>query len=76
MLIANSEGLLAEDDQIRTRFNVVCVANGDTGMQTGYESLARTEGFEIFERHRVEDIAAAGGRPRAGQAVGPPGAVG
>ena len=35
----------------------MCVANGDTGMQTGYESLARTEGYEIFERHRVEDIA-------------------
>ena len=57
VLVANSDGLLAQDDQIRTRFNVVCVANGDTGMQTGYESLARTEGFEIFERHRVEDIA-------------------
>jgi TldD protein len=57
ILIANSEGLLAEDDQIRTRFNVMCVANGDTGMQTGNESLARTEGFEIFERYRVEDIA-------------------
>ena len=57
VLVANSEGLLAQDDQIRTRFNVACVANGDTGMQTGYESLARTEGFEIFERNRVEDIA-------------------
>ena len=57
ILIANSEGLLAQDEQIRTRFNVMCVANGDTGMQTGYESLARTEGYEIFERHRVEDIA-------------------
>ena len=51
-----------QDDQIRTRFNVLCVANGDTGMQTGYESLARTEGFEIFERHRVEDIARTGCR--------------
>jgi TldD protein len=38
VLIANSDGLLAEDDQVRTRFNVSCVANGDTGMQTGYES--------------------------------------
>jgi TldD protein len=57
ILIANSEGLLAQDDQIRTRFSVSCVANGDTGMQTGYESLARTEGYEIFERNRVEDIA-------------------
>ncbi len=57
VLIANSDGLFATDDQIRNRFNVQCVANGDTGMQTGYESLARTEGFEIFERHAVEDIA-------------------
>jgi len=57
VLIANSEGLLVQDDQIRTRFNVTCVANGDTGMQTGYDALARTEGFEIFERSRVEDIA-------------------
>jgi len=57
VLIANSEGLLAEDEQIRTRFGVTCVATGDTGMQTGFESLARTEGYEIFERFNVEDIA-------------------
>jgi TldD protein len=65
VLIANSEGLLAQDEQIRTRFSVVCVANGDTGMQTGHESLARTEGFEIFERTPVEDIA----RRAAGRAL-------
>jgi TldD protein len=65
ILIANSTGLLAEDDQVRTRFNVMCVANGDTGMQTGYESLARTEGYEIFERFKVEDIA----RTAAGRAI-------
>jgi TldD protein len=57
VLIANSDGLLAEDDQIRTRFNVMCVANGDTGMQTGFESVARTEGYEIFERYDIEEIA-------------------
>jgi TldD protein len=57
VLIANSDGLLTTDDQIRNRFNVQCVANGDTGMQTGYESYARTEGFEIFERRAVEDLA-------------------
>ena len=65
VLIANSDGLLAEDDQVRTRFNVICVANGDTGMQTGHESLARTEGYEIFERYNVEDIA----RTAAGRAL-------
>ena len=57
MLIANSDGLLAQDDQIRTRFNVSCVANGDTGMQTGYESLARTEGYEIFDRLPSRSVA-------------------
>jgi TldD protein len=57
VLIANSDGVFATDDQIRNRFNVQCVANGDTGMQTGYESFARTEGFEIFERRAVEDLA-------------------
>jgi TldD protein len=65
VLIANSDGLFATDDQIRNRFNVSCIANGDTGMQTGYESLARTEGFEIFERHAVEDLA----RTAAGRAL-------
>jgi len=66
VLIANSDGLLAEDDQIRTRFTVICVANGDTGLQTGHESLARTEGYEIFDRYDVEDIArAAAGRALA-----------
>ena len=57
ILVANSEGLLAEDDQVRTRFSVVCVATGDTGMQTGHESVARTEGFELFDRVDVDDIA-------------------
>ena len=57
VLIANSDGLLAEDDQVRTRFNVVAVATGDTGMQTGYESVARTEGWEVFDRVDVDDVA-------------------
>jgi TldD protein len=65
VLVANSDGLFATDDQIRNRFNVSCIANGDTGMQTGYESLARTEGFEIFDRHAVEDLA----RTAAGRAL-------
>ena len=48
---------MAEDNQVRTRFNVMCVANGDTGMQTGYEALAKTRGWEIFGEHNVEDLA-------------------
>jgi len=57
ILVANSEGLMAEDDQVRTRFAVSCVASGDTGMQTGYEVKAATVGFEMFDRVSVEAVA-------------------
>ena len=57
ILVARSDGLSAEDDQVRTRFNVVCVATGDTGMQTGYESVARTLGWEVFDEADVEELA-------------------
>jgi TldD protein len=66
ILVASSEGLMASDDQVRTRLSVTCVASGDSGMQTGYESLARTVGFELFDRFSVEDTAqAAAGRALA-----------
>jgi TldD protein len=58
VLIANSDGLRAEDDQVRTRFLVQCVATGDTGMQTGYEIGARTKGFEMFDTDiDIEEVA-------------------
>jgi TldD protein len=57
VLIANSEGLLARDEQVRTRFSVACVAEGDTGLQTGFESAARTVGFELFDEVSVEELA-------------------
>lgn len=62
ILVATSDGLLAVDDQVRTRFSVTCVAAGDTGMQTGYETLAHTIGFEIFDRFSVEDAARSAAR--------------
>jgi TldD protein len=55
--IANSDGLLTGDERVRTRFSVVCVAAGDAGMQRGYETLALTLGFEMFERRSVEEVA-------------------
>ena len=57
VLIANSDGLLAADDRVRTRFGVSCVAVGDTGMQTGSEAPGRTVGFEIFDEIDPEDVA-------------------
>ena len=62
MLVANSDGVLVGDDQVRTRFAVSCVAVGDTGMQTGYEAEALTVGFEMFDTVDVEQIAGAAAR--------------
>ncbi|OWY63693.1 peptidase U62 [cyanobacterium TDX16] len=57
ILVANSDGLLTGDDQVKTLFSVSCVAQGDAGMQTGRESIGHTIGFELFERYDVEDLA-------------------
>lgn len=62
ILVANSEGVLAEDDQVRTRLMVHCVAVGDTGMQTGVQGPGRTTGFELFEDFPAEETARAAAR--------------
>jgi TldD protein len=59
ILVANSDGLLTGDDQVRTLFVVSAVASGDTGMQTGYQSVGHTIGFELFDRYAVHDLARA-----------------
>jgi TldD protein len=57
ILVANTEGVFATDDAVRTLFVVSCVASGDTGMQTGRESVGHTIGWELFDRYDVEDLA-------------------
>ena len=57
ILVANSDGLLAEDDAVRTRFMVNCVAVADTGMQTGLEAPGRSIGFEYFDEIDPEEVA-------------------
>ncbi|HRE00602.1 MAG TPA: TldD/PmbA family protein, partial [Ilumatobacteraceae bacterium] len=57
VLIANSDGLFTDDEQVRHLVRINVVANGDTGMQTGFESLGHTIGFEIFDEHDVEELA-------------------
>ena len=49
VLIANSEGLLAGDDITRVLARISVVANGDTGMQTGFQSMGHTLGWELFD---------------------------
>ena len=56
-LVANSEGVFVADHQVRTRFNISCVASGDVGMQTGYRPIAGTLGFELLTRDAVEQAA-------------------
>ena len=63
--VANSEGLLTGDRQVRTLFSVSCVASGDTGLQTGRESVGHTVGFELFDDVDVDDLA----RRAAGRAL-------
>jgi len=65
ILVANSDGLLAEDDTVRSFFAVSCVATGDTGMQTGRESIGHTVGFELFDMYDVDELA----RRAAGRAL-------
>ncbi len=57
ILVANSDGLLATDDQVRTRFMVSAVASGDSGLQTGYEGPGHTVGFELFDDVEPEEVA-------------------
>src|SRR5207249_5200109 len=55
--IANSDGLLVDDDRVRTRFMVSCTALGDGGLQSGFEGPGRTVGFELFEDFAPEAVA-------------------
>ncbi|WP_419842016.1 TldD/PmbA family protein [Candidatus Poriferisodalis sp.] len=49
ILVANTDGVYAGDDQVRTLFSVGCVASGDGGMQTGRETVGYTVGWELFD---------------------------
>jgi len=57
VLIANSDGVLADDEIVRTLLRVTAVADGDTGMQTGYQSMGHTIGFEVFDTIDIDEFA-------------------
>ncbi|MCX6520540.1 MAG: TldD/PmbA family protein [Actinobacteria bacterium] len=57
ILVANTEGVLAEDEQVRCLVRMSVVANGDAGMQTGFQSAGQTVGFEMFDSVDVEELA-------------------
>ena len=49
VLVANSDGLLAHDDIARVLARISVVADGDAGMQTGFQSMGHTIGWEVFD---------------------------
>ena len=65
IVVANSDGLMATDEQVRHLLRISVVANGDAGMQTGFESLGHTIGFEVFDENDVAELA----RTAARQAI-------
>jgi TldD protein len=55
--ILNSEGMLIEGERVGTVFSVQVVsAKGDV-LQTGYEPIGGTMGFELFDLHPPEEVA-------------------
>jgi len=56
VLIANSDGVLAEDQRIRTRISIQAVAAQDGEMQVGFYGPGASMGFEFFDTVNVEDV--------------------
>ncbi len=63
--IANSEGELTEEEQVRVRMMVNAIASRDGMIQTGYESAGGAVGWELMQQVAIEDLA----RDAAGRAV-------
>ena len=57
VVIANTEGVYAADEQVRVLMRISAVASGDAGMQTGYQSLGHTRGWEVFSEVDIEQFA-------------------
>jgi len=57
IIIANSLGELSEDHQTYTVFVTQVVARKNELIQTGYEPIGGTEGFELFDLYAPEKIA-------------------
>lgn len=57
ILIANSEGLLVEDQRVRTRTAISAVASKDGEMQTGFFGPGAHMGFEYYDTFNIEDYA-------------------
>jgi len=57
VMIANSEGLLIEDERMDLLFRVRAIAADEGIIQTGHEVRGGFIGFELFDEYSPEDIA-------------------
>lgn len=57
VLVANSEGVWAEERRVRSRFTVEAVASSATEKQSGHLGPGGSVGFELFDQINVEDTA-------------------
>lgn len=55
--IANSSGCYIEDERTRTRLTVNVVARDGDSVQTGYEAVGETRGFELFDDVNIKAFA-------------------
>jgi TldD protein len=59
VLVASSDGLIAEDERVYTTAVVQAVASDSGIIQTGYESVGGFIGFELFEEKDIEQLSLA-----------------
>ena len=57
VFIANTLGIWAQEERIRSRFTIEAIASSAQEKQSGSLSPGGSEGFELFKRIRVEDCA-------------------
>jgi TldD protein len=57
VVIANSDGLFVTDERVYIIFLVQVVARKDDVIQTGYEPVGGTLGFELFDKVSPADVA-------------------
>jgi TldD protein len=65
VLVANSQGVWAEDKRVRSRAVGLAIASNDSGTQTGSDSPGLSVGLEFFDLYPPQEI----GRKAAEQAL-------
>ena len=61
VLIANSEGLMAEDDRTRVRFAVQVIAARDGNIATGFDAPGHSGGYELLDRFPAAEVGSKAG---------------